>query len=156
MFAFSMSMFGAINATSMILGPNRKTLMGFVKEFGAFGNVKTLSRHRQSQDFFEKMRPSQRALIRLIVHEEFRKCNERKKNPDSGEGLLFPSVKLILKVIQEKYSEELPNMTEYKVYTAMKRLGFRYKRHPETKNVLLIGMYSHGQKGWISDNYYCC
>ena len=137
----AMSMSGAIKVASQQLKTNRKTLIGIVQEYGAFGNLKTQSRHRRSRDFFEKLRPSQRSLIRLIVHEEFRKCNDRKKNPDSGEGMLFPTCKLILQVIQEKYSEELPNMTEYKVYTAMQRLGFRYKKHPETKNVLLIGTY---------------
>ena len=137
------SMWGAINVSSKQLKTDRKTLASFVQEYGTFGNLTTQPRLRRSKDFFEKLRPSQRALIRLIVHKEFQNCNDRKKNPDSGQGLLFPTVKLILKVIQEKYSEELPNMTEQKLYRCMKRLGFRYKRHPDTKNVLLIGMYSH-------------
>ena len=144
--SFGFSMWGAINVSSQQLNTDRKTLANFVQEFGTFGNLTDQSRLTRTKDFFEKMRPSQKALIRLIVHQEFRNCNERKKNPDSGEGLLFPTVKLILKVIQQKYSEELPNMTEQKLYNCMKRLGFRYKRHPDTKNVLLIGMYSHCQK----------
>ena len=135
-----MSMYGAINVTSKMLGPSKKTLEGIIQEYGTHKYLKTEPRLKRRKDFFEKFRPSQRALIRLIVHEEFKKCNERKKNPDSGEGLLFPSVKLILQVIKEKYSEELPDMNEYKVYNSMWRLGFRYKRHPDTKNVLLIGM----------------
>ena len=137
-----MSMTGAINLASKQLGTSKNTLRGIVQEFGTFGNLKTQPRLRKSRDFFEKLSYSQRSLIRLIVHEEFKKCNERKNDPNSGQGLLFPSVKLILQVIQEKYSEELPNMNEHKVYVSMWRLGFRYKRHPETKNVLLIGMYS--------------
>ena len=134
-----MSMWGAIGIASTQLKTNKKTCANIVREFGTHKTLKTEPRLRRRLDFFEKLSHSQRALIRLIVHEEFRKCNDRKKNPDSGEGLLFPSVKLILNVIQEKYSEELPNFNEHKVYVSMWRLGFRYKRHPDTKNVLLIG-----------------
>ena len=136
-------MSSAIDISSAQTKVSKNTFHGIIQQYGAFGNLKTSKESRKGLTFFEKLRPSQRHLIRVIIHNEFKKCNERKKRGDTadGTGLLFPTVKLLYKVIQEQYSEELPNMTERRLYHCMRMLGFRYKRHPDTKNVLLIGTY---------------
>ena len=130
----------AINLASAQTKVSKNTFLGIIQEYGALKNLKTPKHLRRSKDYFEKMRPAQRHLLRIIIHDQFKKCNERKKDSNSEEGLMFPTVKLLLKVIQDQYSEEFPGMTEWKLWKCMHRLGFRYKKHPDTKNVLLIGM----------------
>ena len=49
----------------------------------------------------------------LIDHDEFCKCNDRRKILNSGVFKLFPSVKLILKVTQKEYSVELRTNQQY-------------------------------------------
>ena len=123
----------------MQLGTSKNTLTNMVKEFGSHGNVKGHSRLRKSKDFFEKMTPYQMELMRWIVHEEFRKCNKKRKDPNSTEDATVPTVGSILREIEANYSEVLPPLTAKKLWICLHRLGFKYKKHPNTKNVLLLG-----------------
>ena len=137
-----MSMSAAVNIASVQTKTSKHALHGIIQDYGAHLNLKTPKNHRRTKNYFEKLRPSQRHLIRVIIHDQIQKCNQKKKDPDSNEGTMFPTVKLLFKVIQDHYSEEFPGMTEWRLWMCMRRLGFRYKKHPDTKNVLLIGMYS--------------
>ena len=134
-----LSIYNAISTASLQLRTAKDTLTKFVKEYGAHGNVKSNSKLRKSKDFFEKMTPYQMNVIRWIMHEEFKKCNLKKSDPNAPEDARFPTVKSVLKIIREDFSEVLPPMTEKKLWICLHRLGFLYKRHPDTKNVLLIG-----------------
>ena len=144
---WGLSMSSAIRNTSTQLKVSRNTLVSFVQEYGTYGDLKTNRKLRRSKDFFEKMDPFQMELIRMIVHGEFKRCNENRKkkkkdSADSGVGdVLFPTVKSILKIITDDYSHQLPNMTEKKLWICLHRLGFKFKKHAQTKNVLLLGMY---------------
>ena len=141
MVTMAWSMTFSINVTSAQTKVSKPSLLKFLKEYGAHKNVQTPRRFRRSRNYFEKLRPAQRHLLRVIIHDQFQKCNARKKDPNSTEGVMFPTVKLLFQVIKDRYSEEFPGMSEWKLWMCMRRLGFRYKRHPDTKNVLLIGMY---------------
>ena len=143
MMIMHMTMYAAVTQTSTQLGVSKSTLFGIVKEYGTHGDLKTQRKLRRSKDFFEKLDPFQMELIRLIVHGEFKRCNDQRKKKftaySTGE-VLFPTIKTILKIITDDYSRQLPNMTEKRLWICLHRLGFRFKKHPQTKNVLLLGM----------------
>ena len=134
-----LSIYNAISTASLQLRTAKDTLTKFVKEYGAHKNVKNPSKSRKTKDFFEKLTPYQMDLIRWIMHEQFKKCNLKRSDPNSPEDAQFPTVKSVLKEINENFAEVLPPMTEKKLWICLHRLGFQYKRHPDTKNVLLIG-----------------
>ena len=135
-----MTIANAVAESSDQLQVSKGMLTSIVQEFGAHGNLKTGKARRKTKDFVEKMSPFQMQLIRTIVHEEFKKCNDRRKNKDADGGDLFPTVKSILKIINDKFSDQFPSMTHHKLWICLHRLGFKYKQHHQTKNVLLIGM----------------
>ena len=133
-------MYNAIYWAAASLKVSQKTLISMVQGYKVHGNVTTpKKRLARKKDFFEKMSKDQLALIRLIIHGEFKKCNEKRKNKDAQGGDTFPSIMSILQIINTEYTYQLPNMTRQKLWICMRRLGFAYKRHPDTKNVLLIG-----------------
>ena len=134
-----LSIYNAIYTASEMTGTSKQTLTNVVKEFGKHGNVKGNRKLRRSKDFFERMTPYQMELMRWIVHEEFRKCNTKQKDPNSSESATVPTIQSLLKEIQDKYHEVLPPLTKEKLRLCLHRLGFQYKKHPDTKNVLLIG-----------------
>ena len=136
--SMGLSIYNAISAASNQLKTSKDTLTNIVKEFGQHGNVQGNKKYYKRKDFFEKMTPYQMELMRWIIHEEFRKCNAKKKDPNA-ENATVPTIKSILKEIEEKYSEVLPPMTLEKLRICLHKLGFKYKKHPDTKNVLLIG-----------------
>ena len=136
-----MTMYNAIYEASTQLNVSKGQLIEIVKDYRVHGDLKTPKQYRRKKDFFEKLRPDQLQLFRMIIHDMFKKINAKKKDK-TAEGIeTVPTVKSINKIINEKYSEQFPHFTERKVWVTMQRLGFRYKKHPQTKNVLLIGTY---------------
>ena len=136
-----MTMYKAIYEASTQLNVSQSHLISMVRDYRVHGDLKTPKLFRRKKDFFEKLRPDQLQLFRMIIHDMFKKINAKKKDKTAAGLDSVPTVKSILKVIMEEYSEHFPHFTERKVWVTMQRLGFRYKKHPETKNVLLIGMY---------------
>ena len=135
-------MYCAIYEASTQLKVSQNSLIAMVQDYRVHGNVKSFKRYHRKKDFFERLCPDQLQLFRMIIHDMFKRCNAKKKDKDAAGIDTVPTVKSIFKIISEEYSEQLPNFTERKVWITMQRLGFRYKKHPETKNVLLIGMYN--------------
>ena len=140
-----MTMYNAIFEASTQLNVSKGQLIEIVKDYRVHGDLKTPKQYRRKKDFFEKLRPDQLQLFRMIIHDMFKKINEKKKDKTAAGLESVPTVRSILKIINDQYSEHFPHFTERKVWVTMQRLGFRYKKHPETKNVLLIGMYNCSQ-----------
>ena len=137
-----MTMYNAIFEASTQLNVSKGQLIEIVKDYRVHGDLKTPKQYRRKKDFFEKLRPDQLQLFRMIIHDMFKQINAKKKDKTAVGLESVPTVRSINKIINEKYAEQFPHFTERKVWVTMQRLGFRYKKHPQTKNVLLIGTYS--------------
>ena len=136
-----MKVYCAIYEASTQLKVSQNSLIAMVQDYKVHGNVKSYKPYHRKKDFFERLRPDQLQLFRMIIHDMFKKCNAKKKDKTATGIDTIPTVRSIFKVISEEYSEQFPHFTERKVWVTMQRLGFRYKKHPQTKNVLLIGTY---------------
>ena len=136
-----MKVYCAIYEASTQLKVSPNSLIAMVQDYRVHGNVKSYKPYHRKKDFFERLRPDQLQLFRMIIHDMFKKINAKKKDKTAPGLETVPTVRSIFKIISEEYSEQFPNFTERKVWVTMQRLGFRYKKHPQTKNVLLIGRY---------------
>ena len=102
-----MKVYAAIYQASTQLKVSQKSLIGIVQDWKVHGNLKTYKPLKRRKDFFEKLSPEQLQLFRLIIHDMFRKINEKKKDKTAEGGDTVPTVKNILK---GKYAIMLQNL----------------------------------------------
>ena len=102
-----MKVYAAIYQASTQLKVSQKSLIGIVQDWKVHGNLKTYKPLKRRKDFFEKLSPEQLQLFRLIIHDMFRKINEKKKDRTADGGDTVPTVKNILK---GKYAIMLRNL----------------------------------------------
>ena len=102
-----MKVYAAIYQASTQLKVSQKSLIGIVQDWKVHGNLKTYKPLKRRKDFFEKLSPDQLQLFRLIIHDMFRKINEKKKDKTAEGGDTVPTVKNILK---GKYAIMLQNL----------------------------------------------
>ena len=102
-----MKVYAAIYQASTQLKVSQKSLIGIVQDWKVHGNLKTYKPLKRRKDFFEKLSPEQLQLFRLIIHDMFRKINEKKKDKTADGGDTVPTVKNILK---GKYAIMLQNL----------------------------------------------
>ena len=92
-----MKVYAAIYQASTQLKVSQKTLISIVQDWRVHGDLKSYKPLKRRKDFFEKLKPEQLQLFRLIIHDMFRKINERKKDKTAEGGDTVPTVKNILK-----------------------------------------------------------
>ena len=102
-----MKVYAAIYQASTQLKVSQKSLIGIVQDWKVHGNLKSYKPLKRRKDFFEKLSPEQLQLFRLIIHDMFRKINEKKKDKTAEGGDTVPTVKNILK---GKYAIMLQNL----------------------------------------------
>ena len=102
-----MKVYQAIYQASTQLKVSQTSLIGIVQDWKVHGNLKTYKPLKRRKDFFEKLKPEQLQLFRLIIHDMFRKINEKKKDKTAEGGDTVPTVKNILK---GKYAIMLQNL----------------------------------------------
>ena len=102
-----MKVYAAIYQASTQLKVSQKSLIGIVQDWKVHGNLKSYKPLKRRKDFFEKLSPEQLQLFRLIIHDMFRKINEKKKDKTADGGDTVPTVKNILK---GKYAIMLQNL----------------------------------------------
>ena len=110
----------AIKKTAKYLRRSQKLVRRVLKEKLHFGDVIGGPYTRNTQTIFEKLSIEQKDLIRSIIHEEMRKCQNKE------EGAQYPTIKTIHAAIHNHSNEDtiLPKWSQTTTVEILKQLGF--------------------------------